>query len=565
MDFGVNTIINQSKRSKTIKFLIVSIPIIVGIIMTFVWYNFHSLPGDEIYQAICVQNFKEAPLGILTFLIGKIWTDIFGFSLINLRILTLIEGILAIGVASIFCFYVTKNAILSSFAFLFGCVLIKYGGFPIYNWDSGTYLFDSLAIFILLTIINRPTGIKCFLLGISIGFITLGRLPSGIFLILAIIIIYIAYRYKKYSFNFQKVVLCILAGWIITLFLILSLAYGSPFLYFQSIADGNIVSGHSLTSDRTSLIKRLWVITLYCSQKWVPASGCMLIAVIIPKVKNKIIQLSIFIIWFVFCIIYSYSVANTEKFIPFSLGGDAPVVLGLLSFYPLYCIFTNRHSTPYVNIQLWAIVAMLLSVMFGSDAYFERASSFFLTPFLIAILWQARYSYLKKIVISVVSICTLTMGSMLLLFYYKLYRIQKVGETITLSSGPFDGIISTDEISSQELKNTEEAIPFLQKNNVKFAYAGNHGLIDLRYGRSNGISFHEFMVYLNNEYTWSKYKDSIISNVDAIVYPCHLYDSTIGFVINDLKEEGFSDVDTIGGAVIIYRDGYRKNIDSHIR
>ena len=115
--------------------------------------------------------------------------------------------------------------------------------------------------------------------------------------------------------------------------------------------------------------------------------------------------------------------------------------------------------------------------------------------------------------------------------------------------------------SSKELKNTEEAIPLLQKNNVKFAYSGNHGLIELRYGRNNGISFHQFMVDLNNDYTWLKYKDSIISNVDAIVYPCHLYDSTIGFVINDLKEEGFSDVDTIGSAVIIYRDGYRKNID----
>ena len=548
--------VNNQYDHRILKYVFVAIPVITGLFFILPLFNFESLWADEFYQAICVRRYKEAPMGILTFFIGNKWTEVFGFSLLNLRILAAVEGVLAITITSIFSYRCTKNAILSAFSFLLACLLYKYAAFPIYNWDSGTYLFDAIAICLMISLISHPSKIKYVLLGIIIGLMTLGRLPSGIFIVFSCVLIFIANKYNSSGFNSPKAIFYVLAGWIFAILLLLTIIYDSPLNFFSYLKLENTVPRHSLIHDGKYLFDRLWKISWISTAKWFPGLGCMLIAVVLPYIRKRIISILIVSFWLIFCLLLAFQ-RYTEYQMPMALGGDSVVGFALILVYPIYCTLKNKKTNPIVNIKLWGVVAILISMSFGSDGYFERSLTAFVVPILITIVWNVNIKPLKTYIISTFTVCIPVFAIMLSCYFCLLGRKIYQNETYSLSFPVFKEIIFKTEFFGIQLNEVKDAIPHLQKNGTKFAYLANPQLVEVVYGQNQGISFHRFGEELSMPEVWEKNRDNILPQIDAVVYPSSLDLIEAVTVLDDLKNEGFTNIKKIGGAIVMYRDNFK--------
>ena len=530
--------------------------LIIGTIVMFLLDNYAGFWEDEVFQAICVKRYREAPLGLLTFYIGHLWTEIFGFSILNLRYLVSIESTLAVGVSSFYLYRLTRNRLLTGFSFMLGCVLLKCTAFSLYNWDSGTYLFDSIAICLLISLISRPGSAKAILLGVTIGLMTLGRTPSGIFLPLAMGVVLIANKYNHFHMNPWKVLLLILTGWVVCIIGFTSLISGSPENYINSFLDGNIVSGHSITDDKRRLYYRFLFIIERVTTTWAPGVGCLLLAIVLPKLKKRLSIILCVLPWLLFCLFLADRITrNSPTYLGF-LGGDASVGIGLLAVYPVYLLFSGKRKDNFLSLKLWAVLLLYVSMAFGSDAYFERITTGFSVPLIIGLLWQVRIPRIRRYIKYFSFTAILTFYTVFITQSQRIFRTFTYND-ITLTLPPFQGI-KTNPNNESELLRFEPAIKFLKSKGTRFAVIGDHIRIELVYGHHDGLPFHEFQNNLLDIEVWKTYKDELTRRVDAFVYPVgkYLFDDGI---VEDIERAGFTDSLRMGDAVILFRDGYNRN------
>lgn len=535
-----------------------------GIFVTFAMIHYSYYDGDETYQSLCVRMYEKAPMGLLVFYLGNVWTEIFGFTVINLKILVSIEILLAVGLTSYYLYRLTRNKILTGLAFLLACILMKLFAFSLYGWDSGTYLFDAIAICLMVSLLTRPTGIKFLVLGVDIGLMTLGRLPSGIMLPLAIVVFIVAAKMKEVRFNLVKASLLIFTGWCATVVALLFLILGSPAEYVNALVEGNVVTGHSPLEDGTRLFKRLAFILTRSSIVTFPGLGCLLLACVYPRFRHPRNRRLVLLCWWCFCIIFMANILDSNYSIIFMRmqtfpalhGGDFVVGFGMMLAYPIYLMFKRRKNLPSVDIKLWAIVSVMFAMAFGSDAYFQRMTVALAVPVIIGLLVRTPFTGLKNFLWDSTWICVVVLGSMLLYQFYYTARIKnRYARVQTL--GPLTGLHTNVETEGA-MYNLGDAVSYLQRNNVKFAPIDDNILTELIYGPNDGLSFHEFQYNLTERKGWDLYKDQIIPNVDAFVYVPDVNGRDYGPMIKDLKKAGFNDTVRIGHAVIIYRDGFRQ-------
>lgn len=531
------------------KYIILIACLVVGTAIMFILDNYHSFWKDEFFQAICVRRYKEAPLGLLTFFIGHLWTDIFGFSLLNLRYLVSIEYALAVGVCAFSLYRITRNPILTGLSFLLGCVLLKTTAFSLYNWDSGTYLIDAIAICLLVRLTGRPTKLGFLLLGMVIGLMTLGRTPSVIFLPLAAAIVFMTPDSRIPRRGKWTASLLMAAGWIVCMLLLTWLILGSPANYILAFMDGNVVTGHSPFKDGYALFQRLLFIVEKMSMAWFYGIGCMLLSIILPKLKKLSSIIGVFALWlaYISLLIYkSYSWGiNT-------LGADSSIGLGLLLVYPVFMLFHKGKRDRLLIVRLWAVLFLYVAMTFGSDAYVERIAAGFTVPLIIGILWKTRLGeirlYLKYLILTAF-ITFFTIFAVEIAVNIKNYYRFKY------SRPPFTGIYNHPSLE-EYLKKFDVSIPYLQREGTKFAPIGEHIVLELTFGKANGLPFQEFQYSLHETDGWEVYRDSMLSSVDAFVYPLGEDLESKG-MIEDIRNSGFTDSLRMGDSMILYRDGYR--------
>ena len=521
--------------------------IICGVWVLFVMDNYGGFWHDEYYQTICVRRYSESPLGLLTFFIGRCWTDIFGFSVLNLRHLTSVETVLAVGVTSCFLYRHTRNLRLSAVSFLLGCILMKLTAFGLYNWDSGTYLFDALTGCLLIAVISNPTSGRCLLLGFFAGLMTMGRIPSGIILPLSLLLVFIACRFYRRSEHSVRSMLLICGGWVLAVVAVGFIVAGSPLHYPAIFRQENFISGHSIAA-APRFFKRLVDILHLCGSYWFVGTGSLFLAVILPRIR-KMLALWLLILWIGICLLWTYGVSKAVSGFPLILGGDSIVGFGLLAAYPAFCIFTGRKTRPVTNLKLWAVFAVMLSMAFGSDGYMQRMTAGFLLPLIIATIWEAAQGRLRGFVRSALGICTLVFGSMFA-FHAAYLRVRTAPRLSEIKVAPLQGILTYWE-QEREILNLREAVVYLQANGIPYAVAGDHLAAEAVYGADNGIPFHTFHEDLWE--SWDKYKAVILPRVDAVVFPDDIPGYDFETMMADLPEEGFTDVVSIGAATVYFR------------
>lgn len=529
--------------------------ILFGITVMLTMNNYTGFWEDEIFQAICVQRYSEAPLGLLVFYIGHLWTDILGFTILNLRLLVSLESILAISVTTCFLYQMTRNLPLSGFAFLLGSLLMKIAAFPLYNWDSGLYLFDAITICFLICIIDKPSKGKCIWLGVLIGIITLGRTPSVILLPLSIIIICMAHlqNIKQRSDVICNCVM-VLVGWSACILFLTYIILGNPNAYVNAFIDGNVISGHSPLKDTHALFMRLLYIVKKTTMVWFPGIGCFALSLILPRLKNKILSCSILCIWLLFCILLAWAIVQDmfEPEFPLLHGGDVIIGIGLLISLPICQLFRKKKVTRILYIKLLGIVFLYLSMAFGSDGYIERMTPSFTIPLIIGLLWQLRWKRLNLFLRYLIGISILTFGSMLGCQFWRIKALLK--DAPILQNGPFNGI-KTYYYWDEVILKVTDAVNYLKQKGTRYTVLAYHHPMELVFGPNNGIYFQNFHVYIRKEEDWKKYKEQLVKDVDAFVYEkkAEFWDSE-DVILRDLADEGFVNSMEIGEAVILYKD-----------
>lgn len=522
----------------------------IGTAVIFTLDNYAAWWADEVFQTLCVRRYLDQPVGLLSFYIGHLWTEIFGFSVLNLRLLVSIETTLSLGIAAYYLFRLTRNRLLTGICFLLGCLMMKATSFPLYNWDTGTYLFDSISICLLISVIRNPSLAKYMLLGLTIGLITLGRLPSGIFLPLSMAVIILARRYRNEKRGTLRALLTVFAGWLLTILILTWLICGSPLGYINLFFENDVVTGHSPVKDNMRLFYRFLGILQRITTIWTPGIGCMLLAVIFPRIKKNSSLFIILLLWLGLCALLADALTRKELFFTSLLGGDAPIGLGLLITYPVYLLFSRDKENRILILELWAIFFLYFSMAFGSDAYMERMTAGFSIPLIIALLWLSDIRKIRRylryfLFMALMTFCTL--------FAVQTVRIKRGIDYngIVYNDTPYQGIKAHPGVN-EYLQKWDKAIPYLQKKGIPFAPLGDHIPLELVYGTHQGLPFNEFQEVLYENNGWKIYGEYYLKNVDAFVFP---YDDkrVEASIIEAIKGAGFTDSIRMGDAIILYR------------
>ena len=521
--------------------------VITGSLCLFAFDNFTELYSDELFQAICVRRYKESPLGLFSFWIGHLWTSAFGFTILNLRILTSFELLLSMTITSAYCYRITRNLKLTSVVFLLGSILLRAGTFAIYNWDTGTYIFDAAAICLLVSLIRSARWWKALALGFFIGLMTLGRTTSAIMLPLALILILcFNFKEKKYKTTLISESL-IIAGWICAIIVFSTIILGSPRAYLDSFISDNLISGHS---DIHVLWGHFAMIMLMLPYFWCFGIGCLLLSLIVPKLK-KTNAVWLLLVWLVFCILLQSNLDDTYLKPDINHGVGTPLGLGLLLVIPIFRLFHKNFSADKTTVYcIWAYAILIFSIAFGSDVYIRRMTVGFTFPLIIASLWDLHNVKIRAYLRTLVKISLLTFG--LVFLSHSIYIICSRNEMTSFDHPIFkDLYIKSNFI--QEMKDSYQAISAVRRDSTAYAYLGEHLGSELLSGPDKGLSFQNYHRALYQKHVWDQEKDKIIPRVDAFIYPLENKYWDLSVIIDEIKDAGFTDSLLVGKAMILYR------------
>ena len=146
----------QIKMTRQRVLLISLLSVICGLVLPYVALGDYVYWTDEAYQALSVRNYSDAPIGMLAFYIGNLWTRLAGDGLYQLRLLMVICYQISIAASCLFLYRKTGQPLLSSLLFLMLCVAARFVSLPLYGWDAGAYPFMTAFAIGLLWYMGRP-------------------------------------------------------------------------------------------------------------------------------------------------------------------------------------------------------------------------------------------------------------------------------------------------------------------------------------------------------------------------------------------------------------------------
>ena len=76
---------NHPASTSLVANITATLMVMAGIYLAFSGLRYIDPGQDELYQALCVRGYADAPLAMLTFRIGALWCEIFGDRLLALR------------------------------------------------------------------------------------------------------------------------------------------------------------------------------------------------------------------------------------------------------------------------------------------------------------------------------------------------------------------------------------------------------------------------------------------------------------------------------------------------
>ncbi len=478
--------------------------------------------GDEAYQAICVRDYRNSPLGMLAYFIGNMWQDIFGDTVLALRCLASVMILGAIGSACWYLYRRTGEILLSTSVFLVCVTVARISEFNFYNWDTGSYLFDAVALVSVVSFIYRPALWKALLAGASLACMAMARVPLAVLFPVSLLIVALACRNHNCRLGRGCALTAAMAAvYILTIILLVTLMCGSPTEYIRSFRAENIVSGHSL-SDMDEWVDRIRRLGFRQLLWWIPATGTVLLSLFVYRAYscNKWLCISMTVLLMAFSVVIMRHCCAWKMFEWPMLGCALPLFVGVL----LMCTVWNRThpGSEKINVSslaLWTCVVFVALFAFGSDTFFERMCSVFAIPVVLGIVWKPLGDGGgRRFVWTFLLLSFLTMGSMLgshSLFKSKIHT-EDAGNHFPQLAG-----LEVEPGCLQPLYDAEDAVRTCREAGFRYVVMGERYNVNFAFGRDNGVSVHNFHLNDSDASKWSTALKDSLMRADAVIYVAH--------------------------------------------
>lgn len=365
------------------------------------------MDNDEAYQALSCISYRNSPLAMLCFAVGNLWMRLFGDSLFSLRFLAFLCYLSAIGTGCIYLYKKTSiPLVLVSSVFLISCLAANIGGFRIYNWDTGAYPSEVIALLSFFLFINRPTRLRAIFCGAAIGLMTLYRIPLICFIFLFIPLVFLTSkkgnRFSTANFKMAGLTLLSMAA---TILIGGSMMCGSPSTYIASFNSENIITGHAVDS----IGRKIWhwkTLTPRVVINWMPllsALACCIVYIAARRHKRTVAGFGL-----LFCAVISWCLVKLHGQV--CLYADPWFTIGLPlccipAFYPMISNFISApdsaHPFPDKTVLKGVCVGLLpLFIALGSDTLVERLNASFAIPFAVAVAFPYSNEKIRSILFS---------------------------------------------------------------------------------------------------------------------------------------------------------------------
>lgn len=332
-------------------------------------------PCDESYQTLCVASYSSQPAAPATFAFGHLWQNLFGHEALTLRYLGALCVVVSIAIGALWFYLRRGNALQACALMLTASLTATPAIFRIYNWDTGAYPAEALALVCALALWQRPRMWKSALLGALCAWLFLCRIQLIVCLPLTLWLACAALRRDRLKCS------AITLGAFCLAWLALSvLIFGTPCGHIEAIASGNFITGHTPASWRY-ILWRAWADALDLPLAWLPLAAAICCGIVWQRYTPHCSRLRIFLCAVLCGWIFLAAAVSVSFYDGIIFAADLPLFIAI-------ALLPWLLRRPYVpRVAIFICVASVLLTAFGSDAIAERYfSCYALAPLVAAVL-----------------------------------------------------------------------------------------------------------------------------------------------------------------------------------
>lgn len=366
--------------------------------------------GDEGYMNLCIRDYRNSPLAMLTFYTGHLWTSLFGDDFLTIRRLGYVMGTLAILIGCIYYFQRTRKMLQTVFLFALGCAVMSLERFMIYNWDLAAYPYYALLSVLFIDDIRRPSLWKVSAAGFTVCMLAMSRIQLVI--LIPVFAVIVAMPVRKVPNMCARHVLVYLLSISVAFVLLTWVMCGSVSAYISAFRPDNIITGHGLKD-----MMRIYYIFKDKFAVNISTSALSLSVIIVSIALTKYPALSHiqktmlcgFLAFYGFCYyLVLLSIYHTVFNILTSFTG---IVFFLLLLLPV-CNLVRAEKVKIPVLQLAVVWILLAAPVLGSDYSICRMFGSFLLAPLMAILYPycLRNVMLMRLSRNLMSVCIVAYG-----------------------------------------------------------------------------------------------------------------------------------------------------------
>lgn len=480
----------QIKMTRQRVLLISLLSVICGLVLPYVALGDYVYWTDEAYQALSVRNYSDAPIGMLAFYIGNLWTRLAGDGLYQLRLLMVICYQISIAASCLFLYRKTGQPLLSSLLFLMLCVAARFVSLPLYGWDAGAYPFMTAFAIGLLWYMGRPGLRRIAAVGALSALMVLSR--ASTLAALPAILVLIIWGSRDERRRLVTVVKQSAVGLIVFAAVgcgvILLMTGGDFSVYVRAWSPDNIINRHFETG---YLIWRLQECSRNVFVAYYPMALCFAGACLVGLMKRS--RLAGFWTVSAVCAFLSFNFMRMylkDDIHPFGLLQSFYILVLVLPW--LYNATHDSRLRPEVA-RMTVVTGCVMLATVGSDGFVERPMVLTGIPLLCALMDKRLYSLLISYTgVALVSVLAMT-----------LYVQRENLKTSTADLGGFGHLagLSADPELTDILTLTEIAprIEAIADKGGQYAVVGTERYIyDYIYKDTTSYNLHHFH-YLDGE------------------------------------------------------------------
>jgi len=361
--------------------------LILGIAFPYIGLGNDMLGRDEAYQALCVMNYSDSPLAMLTFYIGNLWIGLFGNEIIWLRRLMVLCYQVSIAISCIYLYYRTRRLMLVSTLFLTMCLGVRYVAMSLYGWDAGAYPFMTIFMVALLIYATSPSLGKIIFVGCTAGFMVMSRVPTLAALPFILVAIIYVRRGADGSCDVRTVLSDSLVGLMLfavtVLLVILLMTSGNIDNYISAWTSDNIINGHF---DKDMLIWRWKDVARRTVTAFYPMMLCFAGACYMLRVQRHY-RLNLLLTALVCTVLSFYFLKTYNLYLEYAAGIYESFFL-LIIFLPW--LYNMTHKIP-VSVSVFPLVVIAFCSILagiGSDGFLERPMTVNTIPLLCIFIYD---------------------------------------------------------------------------------------------------------------------------------------------------------------------------------